>query len=76
MTISGGEPLMQPDFTADILRLCKEAYINTAVETCGFAGKSAIDRVFPHVDLFLLRLKTYGQRDAHEINGCSERGHS
>jgi len=38
MTLSGGEPLMQPGFTLELLRGAKEKGLDTAVETCGYAG--------------------------------------
>lgn len=37
VTITGGEALAHPQFTLALLTLCKEAGLNTAVETCGFA---------------------------------------
>ncbi len=36
VTISGGDPVAQPDFTVSILKLCREAGIHTAIDTCGF----------------------------------------
>jgi pyruvate formate lyase activating enzyme len=35
ITLTGGEPLMQPVFTREILKKCYESYIHTAIETCG-----------------------------------------
>lgn len=57
VTVSGGEPLMHPDFTAELLRLCKEQGIHTAVETSGFAGRGALDKVLPYCDLILFDVK-------------------
>lgn len=58
VTCTGGEPLMQPDFLIDFLRLCKEAGFHTALDTSGviFSDKSreAIDLA----DLVLLDIKT------------------
>ena len=39
ITVSGGEPSYQPEFTLELLRLAKEAGITRAIETCGI-GKS------------------------------------
>ncbi|MGH1553898.1 pyruvate formate-lyase-activating protein [Streptomyces sp. L7] len=39
--ITGGEPLLQPAFTAEILRRCKEAGLHTALDTSGFLGARA-----------------------------------
>ncbi len=35
ITISGGEPMMQPEFVYALLRYCKENWIDTAIETSG-----------------------------------------
>lgn len=57
VTVSGGEPLARPDFTAALLRRCKEAGIRTAIETSGFASKAAVETVVPLCDLVLFDLK-------------------
>lgn len=57
MTLSGGEPLMQPGFTLKLLRGAKEKGLNTAVETCGCAGWEQIEALLPYVDLFLWDVK-------------------
>jgi len=35
ITLTGGEPFAQPEFTAAFLEKCYKAFIHTAVETCG-----------------------------------------
>jgi pyruvate formate lyase activating enzyme len=57
VTFSGGEPLMQPAFLADVLEKCKELKIHTAIETCGWADKKTIKDIIPFTDLFLFDLK-------------------
>ena len=57
MTISGGEPLAHSAFTAELLRLCKEADVHTAIETCGFASEEALKQVLPYCDLVLFDIK-------------------
>ncbi len=57
VTVSGGEPLFQPAFTAEILRTCRKAGIHTAIETSGFASETALNQVLPHCDLVLFDLK-------------------
>jgi pyruvate formate lyase activating enzyme len=39
VTLSGGEPLAQPRFTAALLGACRERGIHTVLETCGFARR-------------------------------------
>lgn len=57
VTFSGGEPLAQPGFLADLLRACRARGVHTAVETCGHAPAEVLDAVEPLVDLFLFDLK-------------------
>lgn len=45
LTVSGGEPLMQPQETMELLSLCKHSGVSTAIETCGeFDGS-----ILPHL---------------------------
>lgn len=57
MTVSGGEPLMHPDFTEALLKAAKEEGLHTAVESCSFASREVVERVFRYVDLALLDIK-------------------
>lgn len=57
VTFSGGEPLMQFKFLLDVLRKCKARNIHTAVETCGWADRKALEHILPFTDLFLFDLK-------------------
>jgi len=57
MTVSGGEPLLQPEFTLALLRAAKEEGIHTALDTAGNVDFSLFKRVLPHVDLLLFDCK-------------------
>lgn len=57
ITVSGGEPLLYPEFTAAVLKETKARGLHTAIETCAYAKKSAIEKVLPYVDLFFVDLK-------------------
>ena len=57
MTLSGGEPLMQPEFAKELLSLAKAEGINTAIETSGYASFDAIEAIIPYTDLFLWDVK-------------------
>ena len=57
VTLSGGEPLAQYDFSLELLKMAQENGIHTAVETCGYAEKSKILEVAKYVDLFLFDCK-------------------
>ncbi|HZL03316.1 MAG TPA: pyruvate formate-lyase-activating protein [Cellulomonas sp.] len=58
VTISGGEPLMQPAFVARILRGAKEMGVHTAVDTSGYLGAHCTDEVLDDIDLVLLDVKS------------------
>ena len=57
MTLSGGEPMMQIDFTLELLRLAKENGLHTCMETCGYARSDDYKRVAPLIDIFLFDYK-------------------
>ena len=54
LTVSGGEPLMQPEFTRELLQLAKQNGLHTALETCGYGDVSAVEQ---WVDLWLYDYK-------------------
>jgi len=57
LTLSGGEPLFQPDFAIELLRRAKAAGIHTALETCGFARADVVQEAAEYTDLFLYDYK-------------------
>lgn len=56
VTFSGGDPLMQPDFLIETLKLCKEAGIHTAIDTAGY-GTGKYEEILKYTDLVLLDIK-------------------
>ena len=48
---------MQADFCAELLKKLKENDIRTAVDTCGFVPRTALDKVIPYTDVFLYDIK-------------------
>jgi pyruvate formate lyase activating enzyme len=59
VTLSGGEPLMQPYFARELLRRCKEHGFHTALDTCGYAPLHVAEEVLDFVDLVLLDIKSF-----------------
>jgi pyruvate formate lyase activating enzyme len=57
VTLSGGEVLFQPDFSAAILALCKEQGVQTAIETCGFSSWDNFSKILEYTDLVLYDFK-------------------
>ena len=59
VTLSGGEVLMQWQFAAQVLALCKNAGVHTAVESCLLAPPQAIEALLPVTDQFLVDIKFF-----------------
>ncbi len=57
MTLSGGEPLMQVDFSAALLAAAKGEGLHTAIETCGQATWECFERIIDNVDMFMFDIK-------------------
>ena len=64
ITLSGGECLLQSEACCKILKTMKQNGINTAVDTCGFVPRAAIDKVMPYTDTFLYDIKAIDE-DVH-----------
>jgi pyruvate formate lyase activating enzyme len=73
ITISGGEPLLQLDFTDRLLTLCKASGIHTAVETTLYRKWDEIVPLFPLIDLFLVDLKMIDNDQHRVFTGVSNR---
>lgn len=71
VTFSGGEPLMQADFLADLLECCKERDIHTALDTSGYAEWETVERLSHNVDLFLYDLKFIDEARHLHFTGVS-----
>lgn len=62
LTISGGEPFWQPDFTAAVLKHCKKLGIHTAVESSMHVPFSQIEIALPWLDHLYADLKQMDSR--------------
>ena len=71
VTFSGGEPLCQPDFLMEMLKLCKANGIHTAVDTSLYAEWEKIKAVAAYTDLFLVDLKLMDNAKHQHYTGFS-----
>jgi pyruvate formate lyase activating enzyme len=71
LTISGGEPLSQIDFTLALLRAARELGIHRSVETSGFASWERFRALLPWVNLFLYDCKETNAQKHQEFTGQS-----
>ncbi len=69
VTLSGGEPLAQPEFAADLLRRCRAAGLHTAVDTAGSFPLSRSANVIDEADLLLLDIKALDDALCRELTG-------
>ena len=69
MTLTGGEPLAQPDFALALAQTAKAAGIHVAFDTCGHAPWETLARFLPAVDLFLYDFKAEDPARHKELTG-------
>lgn len=69
VTLSGGEPLMQPDFAIALIQECKAQGLHTALDTAGSVLLSMSKPVLDEVDLVLLDLKAYDEALSKDLTG-------
>jgi pyruvate formate lyase activating enzyme len=73
VTFSGGEPLLQRQFLATLLKECKKREIHTVVDTSGFAAWEVIEGIRNDVDLFLYDLKLMDDERHKKYTGVSNK---
>lgn len=76
LTVSGGEPLLQLDFVAELFRLARQKGVHTALDTCGqpFAPDNAawmarFDALLQNTDLVILDLKEMDEAKHRALTG-------
>jgi len=69
VTLSGGDPLFQPEFSAEILRLCHAEGIHTAIQTCAYTTKDQIDLLIPYLDLAIIDIKHSDSETHKQLTG-------
>ncbi|MBQ3090843.1 MAG: glycyl-radical enzyme activating protein [Oscillospiraceae bacterium] len=71
VTVSGGEPLLQAEFVAELLTALKARGIHTAVDTCGCVPWEKVEKVLPCTDMFLYDIKHMDPRQHRQLTGRS-----
>lgn len=71
VTLSGGEPLLQPEFAEELLKNCKAKGLHTALDTSGYRLDAAAERVLDYTDLVLLDLKMTTGEEYLRYTGCA-----
>jgi pyruvate formate lyase activating enzyme len=57
VTLSGGEPVLQPEFSYEILSRCQAEGVHTAIETAGNVPWKDLEMLMPVTDLVMMDLK-------------------
>ena len=70
VTLSGGEPLLQPAFVREFFRLCHEAGIHTCLDTSGYILNDEIKLLLEHTDRVLLDIKYESEEKYRVYVGC------
>ncbi len=71
ITLSGGEPMRQPGFSAAVLAASKAEGFHTALDTSGYAAWEDYENVLPHVDLVLYDFKLAAAEAHRKYTGVS-----
>lgn len=69
VTFSGGDPLRQPEFLLEVLKLCKAKEIHTCLDTAGY-GFSDYDEILKYTDLVLFDVKHFTREGYKNITRC------
>ena len=70
LTVSGGEPLVQDDFVIALLKEAKRRRINTAMETCGAAEWSCLEKACHYLDTLLFDIKSVNSAKHSQFTGA------
>jgi glycyl-radical enzyme activating protein len=71
ITLTGGEPLLQPEFVQELLAACHDVGIHTVVETCGCVGSRAFRDSLNNIDWLFFDLKHIGAEKHRQLTGRS-----
>jgi pyruvate formate lyase activating enzyme len=59
ITLSGGDPFSQKEFTLELLKECKKHGLNTAIETCLYVDRKTLEQFLPYIDLLIADFKVF-----------------
>jgi len=73
ITISGGEPLNQPEFVISLLKYCKDNLLDTALETSGCGKWSDLKKIAGLTDVIFVDIKTIDEERHFKWTGISNK---
>lgn len=69
VTITGGDPLTQPEYVKELLKLCKNEGIHTAIDTSGYIFNDRVKECLEYTDLVLLDIKSIDPVQYKDLTG-------
>jgi pyruvate formate lyase activating enzyme len=69
LTCSGGEPLLQADFIARLLRQCQREGIHTAIDSALYVPPAQTEKILPYTNLVLADIKHIDPQSSQRITG-------
>ncbi len=73
VTLSGGDPILQPDFVSKFFKLCKKEKIHTTIDTSCFTTKKTLDKLMPVTDLWMVSLKHFNEKKHMKLTGVTNK---
>jgi len=70
ITLSGGEPLLQAGFAAQVFRICQQEGLHTCLDTSGCLWNADVERLLEVTDHVLLDVKYTNDADYRAYVGC------
>lgn len=74
VTVSGGEPLLQPHFVAQLLAGCRSAGLHTMIDTAGFYPRQNLEMVLPYTDMAAFSIKAVDPVKHERLTGAGNAG--
>ena len=68
-TVSGGEPVLHHEFCRELFKQCRDNYIHTAIETCGYVPWEKFKSVLEFTDLVLYDIKHMDSETHKKLTG-------
>ena len=69
ITISGGDPLYQHEFSREVLQMCRDSGVHCAIETCMYAKEEILRSFMGLVNLFIVDIKLFDETEHKKYTG-------
>jgi pyruvate formate lyase activating enzyme len=70
VTLSGGEPCMQPVFALALMRTIRKTGLNIALDTCGLCSTETLEKLADEADHILFDVKLINTREHEQWTGA------